>query len=231
MSTRDEVKRLLKEGMRPAEIARTLGISKPAVSKHIKTLGETRREEQPASPPPPRPKTNGSGRKGKGPTPGSFKPGNPGGPGPPRGNRNAVTTGEHETIWFDQLTVEERALFTKISTDGLAQLEQEIRLATIRERRMMERIARLTGCSFTVAEQAYEKGVMPTGPVDKTTVKEEATLAQIQRIEDALTRVQERKAKLIELWHKLGSGDDDGTIDGLIRALEASRKRVAENAV
>lgn len=230
MSTRDEVKRLLSQGMRPADIARTLGISKPAVSKHVKALEKAKAEEKPV-PPPPRPKTNASGRKGKGPTPGSFKPGNPGGPGPPRGNKNAVTTGEHETIWFDQLTEEEQGLYGRISTDGLAQLADEIKLTTIRQRRMMQRIANLAGVPFTVVERAFEQGETVEGSIDKETIKEEATLGQIQRIEEALTRVQERKAKLIELWHKLSGGDDDGAIDGLIAAIEASRRKAAENAV
>lgn len=226
MSTRDEVKRLLGTGMRPAEIARTLGISKPAVSKHVKALAGVLTA---AAPPP---KTNG-GRKPPppGPNKGSFKPGWKGGPGPSRGNKNAVLTGEHEAIWVDQFTEEERVLHSQISTDGLAQLEQEIKLTTIRERRMMERIAKLAGVDFTVVERAAENGETATGLVDKRTIKEEATLGQIQRIEEALTRVQERKAKLIELWHKLGGGDEDGAIDGLIEALNASRRKAAENAV
>ncbi|MDF2876538.1 MAG: terminase, partial [Sporomusa sp.] len=61
--------------------------------------------------------------------------GNRGGRGMP-GNKNAVTTGEYESIWFDCLTEEEQALCYAINTDTLIQVENDIRLSTLRERRM-----------------------------------------------------------------------------------------------
>ena len=64
------------------------------------------------------------------------------------GNKNAVTTGEYETIWFDCLTEEEQLLYDKIDTSTLAQVEVAIKFFTFRERRMMERIRdRMNGLS------------------------------------------------------------------------------------
>jgi uncharacterized protein YjcR len=127
--------------------------------------------------------------------------------GAPAGNKNAVVTGEHEAIWVDQLTDEERGLYARIRTEALAQLDEEIRLTTLRERRMLGRIARLAGPSDGVVAQ----------------------LSEVQRIEEALTRVQERKAKLLELAHKLRQAEDDGAIDALVDALQRSRREAGRS--
>ncbi|MCL6600345.1 MAG: hypothetical protein K6T81_16665 [Alicyclobacillus macrosporangiidus] len=146
------------------------------------------------------------------------------GGGAPPGNKNAVTTGEYETIWLDALNADERVLFHVIDTDALAQLDNEIRLTEIRERRMLKRIADLRQVEFTVTEVRTEVGEGPMGPIDKRDERAEATLGQIQRIEEALTRVQERKAKLIELKHKIlnGGRDDTKSLERLVQAIRES---------
>jgi hypothetical protein len=66
------------------------------------------------------------------------------------------------------LETDELQLFNSVETEYLRQLDEEIRLTTIRERRMLKRITNATG-------------------EDKAA------------IEDALTRVQAHKARLIKL--------------------------------
>lgn len=124
------------------------------------------------------------------------------GNGPPEGNKNAVTTGEFESIFFDTLEDDELELIQTIKLEKRKLLEQEIQLLTVRERRMLKRISELRQSNFTVVEIKTDKGIGPMGPVDKTDEKQEGTLGQIQRIEDALTRVQDKKAKLISELHK-----------------------------
>ncbi len=72
-------------------------------------------------------------------------------PGAPAGNKNAVTTGAYEEISFDRLPDTERELYSRIDPSPKVQAEQEIRLLTIRERRMLARIQDLLersgGCS------------------------------------------------------------------------------------
>lgn len=132
------------------------------------------------------------------------------GGGAPAGNKNAVTTGEYETIWMDALDEQERVLFYAVDTDVLKQLDEEIRLITIRERRMLQRIERLRAAGdFTVTRMmtGAEKG-------KKTNLQEvEGTLGQIQAIEEALTRVQEKKARLLDLKHRIQSVQDSGEKD------------------
>lgn len=139
--------------------------------------------------------------------------------GPPKGNKNAVKTGEYETIWLDALEDDERVLFHAVDTDVLRQIDEEIRLITIRERRMLQRIERLRQAGdFTVVRKT-----VGTDKDKRTNLQEsEGTLGQIQAIEEALTRVQEKKAKLLELKHKIettpgriGEPADDGFLEAL----------------
>ena len=119
------------------------------------------------------------------------------------GNKNAVTTGEFETLFFDTLEDDERLLIGMIQPDKEKLLFQEIQLLTVRERRMLKRIEDLRDCDFTTVKK--KKGTEK----DKwTDLKEDqAVLGQIQSIEDALTRVQGRKQRAIESLHKFGFDD------------------------
>jgi uncharacterized protein YjcR len=120
--------------------------------------------------------------------------------GAPEGNKNAVTTGEHETIYTSTLDEAERSLYEGLDTDQLVRLDHEIRLIAIRERRMLERIAELKDEAFTIVEKKSKEGRGPEGPVDIDEKKLRATLGQIQDIEKALTRVQKEHRKM--LWKK-----------------------------
>ncbi len=141
--------------------------------------------------------------------------------GPPLGSKNALRTGEFETIWFDTLTEEEQALYGKVNTDTLAQVEEDLRLITLRERRMMERIRKLMDgltekqrkvlqervkvkVSIPVTHEVTgeTKIVMVEQPkmvITEITETECRAIDDILRIEEALTRVQQQKAKFIAL--------------------------------
>lgn len=155
--------------------------------------------------------------KRKGGQPGNKNAEGHGGTGPPR-NKNAVKTGEFETLFFDTLNPEEKQLASLIQPDKEQLLLQEIRLLTVREHRMLKRIESLRqleerepagfdgenippGMSVTECSSSIEKG-KPT-----ELRKYEGILGQIQTIEDALTRVQARQQKAIETLHKFGYDD------------------------
>lgn len=121
----------------------------------------------------------------------------------PEGNKNAVTTGEFETLLFDCLEPEEKQLAAAVPNDKEQLLFQEIQLLTVRERRMLKRIENLRQADFTTVKK--KKGTEK----DKWTDLDEkhATLGQIQNIEDALTRVQARKQAAIDSLHRFGVDD------------------------
>ncbi len=148
--------------------------------------------------------------------------------GPPKKNKNAVTTGEYETIWMDTLDDKEKKLYSQIRTDVIDQLDSEIKLTNIRIRRMMMRISSLMENDFTAVEKNRKKGTGPMGPVDMSEVKIRASLGQIQDIEDALTRVQNRKEKLLKLKHQIesGQGPIDIDITNYINALKGTAEEV-----
>lgn len=125
-----------------------------------------------------------------------------GGTGPP-GNKNAVTTGEFETLFFDCLDSDERRLAEAVSLDKEQLLLQEIQLLTVRERRMLKRIENLRQADFITVSKKFgiEKGEITDLSENRV------TLGQIQNIEDALTRVQARKQAAIDSLHRYGVDD------------------------
>lgn len=163
--------------------------------------------------------------------------GNKNSTGPP-GNKHAVKTGEFESIFFDTLEDDELNLISNIEIEKKKLLEQEIQLLTVRERRMLKRIELLKEKEMTLVstKSGVEKGM------DTELNEYEATLGQIQSIEDALTRVQDKKQKAIDSLHKFeidehkleltvmkleleimkqGGQEDEVEDDGFIGALEA----------
>lgn len=153
-------------------------------------------------------------------------------------NKNAISTGEFESIFFDTLEDDEIKLVDSIEIEKRNLLIHEIQLLTVRERRMLKRIADLKNKEITL--KSYKTGIEKDADTD---LKEfETALNQIQNIEEALTRVQEKKQKAIDLLHKfdvdeakldiavmktelaiLKQGGDEGPVedDGFIDALNA----------
>ncbi|WP_048948551.1 phage terminase small subunit, partial [Enterococcus faecalis] len=59
---------------------------------------------------------------------------------PPKRNKNAVKTGEYETIFADLLSDEEKDIYSKLNDDPFFILDEEIRILKIRQYRMLKRI-------------------------------------------------------------------------------------------
>lgn len=170
------------------------------------------------------PKGNSNVTKHKGGQPGNKNAvGNNG--GAPKQNKNAVTTGEFETLLFDCLDPEERRLVQAVPADKEKLLLQEIQLLTVRERRMLKRIENLKQAEFTTVKKkvGIEK--------DKQTDLDEdhATLGQIQHIEDALTRVQARKQAAIDSLHRFGI--DDAKLEIELMKVELASMKLAVQEV
>lgn len=170
--------------------------------------------------------------------------GNKGGPGGPPRNKKAVTTGEYETIWLDALEDDERGLLDQIDTDPLQQANEAIMKFEIRERRMLIRIKRLTdGLTEKERRVLYElkamkevmtvydekSGQTKAIPITKHELVEseieEKTYRQIDDIlalEEALTRVQEKKLKAIKLKYEIEDEERQLRVKKLRREIEKS---------
>ncbi|MFP3421709.1 phage terminase small subunit [Bacillus sp. SIMBA_154] len=190
---------------------------------------------------------NAKGNKGGKAPPGNQNAkGNTG--GAPKGNRNSVRTGEYESIMFDYMDETEKELFEQIETDPLYQIELTIRELSIRERRMMHRIMKyengLTDNQRRVLQQlrktkdvapsTSENGVVKYVPIINerlvVTEVEETQLPVIDRIleiEEALTRVTDKRLKAIRQKHDIMKTMSEHELR--LRGLDlANRTREAE---
>ena len=142
-----------------------------------------------------------------------------------RRNTNGVKTGEYQTIWLDTMDEKERALFKAIDTSPIAQIDEDIRLLTYRERRMLTYLNELKKQKdLAEKEDAYKVRGVPaiveiydevTGETRQEKITEERKvlvgqtirtkllLDKILHIEEALTRVQEKKIRAIEAKHRI----------------------------
>ncbi len=178
------------------------------------------------------PNAKGNVTNHKGGQPGNKNAAGHGGTGPP-GNKNAVTTGEFETLLFDYLEEDEKKLAEAVPADKEQLLLQEIRLLTVRERRMLGRIENMQKAGSEASLQGkydievprymtvtgYKAGIEKGKITDIGEYK--GVLGQIQSIEDALTRVQARKQRAIEALHKFGF--DDARLEIELARLKAGQ--------
>jgi len=188
---------------------------------------------------------NAVGNKGGAPKGNQNAKGNRGGRGGPYGNKKAVTTGEYESIWFDTLDDYEQGLLDEIDTNPIVQADEAIALLSIRERRMLLRIKRLTNGLTESQKRVLQqlksiKDVIEihdekSGQTKKVpTVRNEMVESEIEettyraiddilKLEEALTRVQDKKLKAIELKNKLIAVDEEKQVRTAILQIELQK--------
>jgi uncharacterized protein YjcR len=159
--------------------------------------------------------------------------GNKGGHGGPIRNKKAIKTGEYETVFYNGLlSEEERALLDK-DYDKYVMLFLLIDTLTIREMRILKRIkdteqtpggmvfdsVKKTNESQTTSytrrgeegEESYGNSVTMT--TDNSTHTAVPSIKRVQQFEEALTRVQGRKAAAIAQLHRMERDDTRIAID------------------
>jgi len=149
-------------------------------------------------------------RGGKGGPPGNR---HAAGHGAPKRNQNALQTGEYATIWPDALTEEETSLCEQMNLDPLQQIDGVIRLLTLRERRMLKLLAELkrqrkqpvvSGEECDLADDVTKIVVQrENAKTSRRLIVNRQIADKILRIEEALTRVQEKKIRAIESKHRI----------------------------
>jgi uncharacterized protein YjcR len=170
---------------------------------------------------------NAVGNKGGAPLGNKNAVGNKGGAAPLR-NTNAVKTGEFKSLWYDTLDEEEKELVNQIEVvEPIQQVIDEIKLYSFREAFIMKRIKAIkegmTSAQKRVLKQLkkIKDKVQVEDPlkggyriIEKEDYKmvdaeiEEITADPIEQVlahEEALTRVQDKKVKAIDLLFKMTS--------------------------
>lgn len=150
--------------------------------------------------------------------------GNRGGPGAEKGNTRALKTGEYETIYDDLLTDEEKAIMKQQEIyDKKYQIISEIKILSIRERRIMQKIKIVNdGKDLTIIRMSKSASSYK-GSGSTTTTEAESTINIVQRLEEALTRVQEAKRRYIDSYHKIETDDRKLELDLIRLEMEAAK--------
>ena len=143
---------------------------------------------------------------------------------PPKRNKNAVKTGEYETIFADLLSDEEKDIYSNLNDDPFFILNDEIRLLKVRQFRMMKRIKEAEkGLNDEEVERLQQLRKIKT-PIEKdgrkleikrevmqdvqVTRKTFRKLDDILAIEDSLTRVSNQLTKSIKQLNELSLSQD-----------------------
>ncbi|MCI8655038.1 MAG: hypothetical protein HFJ48_04090 [Clostridia bacterium] len=124
--------------------------------------------------------------------------GNSGGSAP-EGNKNAVSTGEFEKIFNSVLDDEEQTLMNSQFIDTRMAIQHELKLISIREKRMLNRIQELKEKNRDLVVTKMKKNS------EDTSTEAQNTLFLINKIEEGLTRVQESKRRMLDLLYKIES--------------------------
>lgn len=154
--------------------------------------------------------------------------GNKGGHGSGERNKNAVKTGEYETIYDDLLTDEEKKLIKQFELeDKKEHILSELKILTIRERRILTKIKKLEdGKEMNIVRMSKvsSNNVRYKDNGTSTTTEAESTINIIQRLEEALTRVQEAKRRYIDSYHKIEADNRKLELDLIRLEMEAARE-------
>lgn len=133
---------------------------------------------------------------------------------PPVGNKNALKTGEYETIFYETLSDEEKDIYSNLNNDTSFILSEEIRLLKIRQLRMMKRIQQAeAGLNDEEIERLQQLRKIKT-PIEKdgrkleikrevmqdvqVSRKTHRKIDDILSVEDSLTRISNQLAKAIK---------------------------------
>ncbi|EOS7906102.1 small subunit of terminase [Enterococcus hirae] len=138
---------------------------------------------------------------------------------PPKRNKNALKTGEYETIFYETLSDEEKDIYSNLNNDPSFVLSEEIRLLKIRQLRMMKRIKQSeSGLNEEEIERLQQLRKIKT-PIEKdgrkleikrevmqdvqVSRKKHRKIDDILSIEDSLTRISNQLSKAIKQMNEL----------------------------
>lgn len=159
---------------------------------------------------------------------------------PPKRNKNALKTGEYETIFYETLSDDEKDIYSSLDDDPSFVLSEEIRLLKIRQLRMMKRIKKAEeGLNEEEVERLQQLRKIKT-PIEKDgkklEIKREAMqdiqvsrkvyrkIDDILSIEDSMTRISNQLTKSIKQLNELS------LLGGKVVLMEEQKRKIAFEA-
>ncbi|MGK4109428.1 phage terminase small subunit [Enterococcus cecorum] len=227
---KDLAKQMYEKGAKYKDIAEQLDLSINTLKSWIKRYDWKRK---------------GAPKDNRGAPKGNHNAKNNKGGAPPKRNKNALKTGEYETIFADTLTEEELSIYESLNDDPYIILSDEIKLLKIRQRRMMKRIAEAEkGLNDSETEYLYElrnqKKLVRNSNDQEVEIKiPEMTLIQkseknyrkindILAIEDALTRVSNNLIKAIKRLNELAGTEHKNAL--LESQVKINKQKLSESS-
>lgn len=139
-------------------------------------------------------------KKKKGGQPGNT---NACGHGAPKRNTNAIKDGIYASVFFDELTEREQDIRNNLPTNICDKLKMEYETLAIREKRLKDKIVELEGIADNDMQvSSSTKMISPTktnpNKITMKMVNETSKFERIQRIEEALTKLHGRMAKVLD---------------------------------
>ena len=137
--------------------------------------------------------------------------------GAPRGNHNGLSTGEHVRIDYDMLTSDEQEVVRKVAlgVDYTGLTSMNLALLIVREQRMMRMIDDLRQRSergMILDESVQGSNTAGAGQNTARSTHQSATVRPVEdrilHIEEALTRVQQAKQKILDALRDFALRDD-----------------------
>lgn len=216
---KDFIKKVISDydaGISCEQLIQKYNVSKSSVSRWIDAYSKN----------PPKRKRNKKGKKKVGAPPGSK---NAAGHGAPKGNKNNLVHGGYSQIYWDMISDEEKELIETMPKDEETLLIEQIRMYSIRERRLLKIIEDLKNKkggqvlssvfrsenkrTFKTKEdeelyneiqsQKVSDGEKLPGEIYQLNTSTESVGNRIERLESELTRIQNAKTKAIATLSKI----------------------------
>lgn len=148
--------------------------------------------------------------------------------GPPKGSKNALRTGAHETILEATMTPEERTYVAGLDTNPLNMLRENLKMLKLRELRIMQRIQRAREAEVRAGQATGERDENGRELLHPAMVIRGATHTAVNTTQSSgttITRSSESYAEHIAGWEKGLSDVQDQirrTLDSIAR-IEADQ--------
>ena len=131
-----------------------------------------------------------------------------------------------ESILCASLPEEDRALWHGVITHTPDAIDEELRLITVREARILRGIEEIKSPEFTVVERVVKNGSAGSGADQE---KHKAALFQVRDLESDLTRIQAHKVRLLQLKFGLEAKDMGGGADAVARSIQKAQREMDES--
>lgn len=154
--------------------------------------------------------------------------------GAKEGNKNALTTGQYETIMFSTMTEEEKNFYLgfQIPKSKRECLEDEYKMLKTREFRIMKRIAQIQNKEKDMNIERIVKRQYSSSTSNETETVTEAinVVTPLQKLEEALTKIQNAIMKCIDSLHRIENDDRKLELDIIRLEMEAAKEDSTNNS-